>query len=123
MRPEHLKDTGYLVNEKTIEFERNFNARGIDPVELAKILKKGIEDELFYILPFPEPAKMLREHVEHMVNYTTPEGMKRQEELSKQRREEMRKRMGGDDPMKGVEEAGWGKAREDLTWVKERQGP
>lgn len=120
MRPEHLKNTGYLVNEKTIEFEGNFNARGMDPVELAHILKKGIEDEILYIIPFPEPEKMLKEHLEHLANYTTPEGMKRQDEISRRHREKMRKHMGGDDPMKGVEEAGWGKAREDLTWIRQR---
>jgi len=36
----------------------------------------------------------------------------------------MRKRMGGDDgPMKGAAESGWGKARQDIDWVKERKGP
>jgi len=119
MRPEHLKNTGYLVNEQTIEFERNFNARGIDPVELAKLLKKGIENEVLYILPFPEPDKMLREHLEHLINYTTLEGMERQDELNRHRREEMRKRMGNINPMQGAAEAGWGKAREDITWVKD----
>jgi hypothetical protein len=66
---------------------------------------------------------MLRGIVERIVNYATPEGMKRQEELMKKRMEEMRKRMGDQDLMKGAEEAGWGKAREDLTWVKEHRGP
>jgi hypothetical protein len=96
----------------------------MDPVELAKILKKGIENEQFYIIPVPEPEKMLRDIVERIVNYATPEGMKRQEELMKKRMEEMRKSMGGDEgPMKGAAESGWGRAREDLTWVKERRGP
>jgi hypothetical protein len=31
--------------------------------------------------------------------------------------------MGGKNPFAGAAEAGWGKAREDLTWVKERKGP
>ncbi len=123
-RPKHLENTGYNTNEKTIEFMRHHYSFGIDPVELAQILKKGIENEQFFIIPFPEPEKMLRDIVERIVNYATPEGMKRQQELMKKRMEEMRKRMGGDDgPMKGAEEAGWGKARQDLTWVKEHKGP
>jgi len=122
-RPGHLKSTGYLVNERTIEFEGKFNARGIDPVELAHILKRGIEDEVLYIVPAPDPEAMLRDHVERVVNYATPEGMKLQDELAQKRREEMRKRMGGTDLFAGATEAGWGKAREDLTWVKERREP
>ncbi len=123
-RPKHLENTGYNTNEKTIEYMRHHYSFGIDPVELANILKKGIENEQFFVIPVPDPEKMLRDIVERIVNYATPEGMKRQEELMKKRMEEMREHMGGDDgPMKGAEESGWGKARQDITWVKEHRGP
>jgi NAD(P)-dependent dehydrogenase (short-subunit alcohol dehydrogenase family) len=123
-RPEHLSNTGYNTNEKTIEYMRYHYSFGIDPVELAQILKKGIENEQLYIVPVPEPEKMLRDNFERVINYATPEGMKRQEELMKKRMAEMRERMGGGEgPMKGAAESGWGRAREDLTWVKERRGP
>jgi NAD(P)-dependent dehydrogenase (short-subunit alcohol dehydrogenase family) len=117
-RPKSLENTGYNTNEKTIEFMRHHYSFGIDPVELANILKKGIENEQLIILPVPEPEKMLRGMVERIVNYATPEGMKRQEELMKKRMEEMAK-----NPMPGLEgadEAGWGRAKSNLTWVKER---
>jgi NAD(P)-dependent dehydrogenase (short-subunit alcohol dehydrogenase family) len=120
-RPEHLANTGYNTNEKTIEFMRHHYSFGIDPVELAQILKKGIENEVLYIIPVPEPENMMRGIMERMVNYCTPEGVKRQEEMMKQRMEEMKK-----NPMPGLEgaaESGWGRAREDLPWVKERRGP
>lgn len=122
-RPKHLANTGYNTNEKTIEFMRHHYSFGIDPAELAHILKKGIENEQLFILPVPDSEKMLRGTLERIINYATPEGMKRQEELMKQRMEEMRKRVGEDGPMKGAAEAGWGKARPDLTWIKERSGP
>ena len=118
-RPKHLENTGYNTNETTIEFMRHHYSFGVDPIELAQILKKGIENELFYILPVPNPEEMLRGNLERIINYATPEGMKRQEELSRKRMEEMRKRMVEDGPMKGAAEAGWGKARPDLTWVKD----
>ena len=121
-RPAHLKNTGYRVDAKTIAFESKVNALGMDPVELARILKKGIEDEVLFILPFPDPEKVLREHLERVFNYATPEGMKRQDELNNKRREERRNPAGG-NPWAGADEAGWGKARQDLTWVKNRQGP
>jgi NAD(P)-dependent dehydrogenase (short-subunit alcohol dehydrogenase family) len=122
-RPKHLANTGYRVNERTIAFEHEANAQGMDPVELAKILKKGIENEVLFIIPTPDPEQMLRYTVERYVNFSTPEGMQRQAELQKQRMEEMRKRMGGKNPFAGAAEAGWGKAKEDLTWVKETSGP
>jgi NAD(P)-dependent dehydrogenase (short-subunit alcohol dehydrogenase family) len=122
-RPEHLKNTGYNVDEKTIEFEHKIYVQGMDPVELARILKKGIENEQLFIIPAPDPENMLRYSLERFVNYATPEGMKRQEEMMKKRMEEMRARMGGKNPFGGAAEAGWGKARKDLTWVKEQQGP
>ena len=122
-RPKHLVNTGYNINKKTIEFMRYHYSFGIDPVELAYILKKGIENEQLFIIPVPDPERMLRDNFERIINYATPEGMQRQEELMKKRMEEMRKRMGKNNPMEGAVEAGWGKARADLTWVKERRGP
>jgi NAD(P)-dependent dehydrogenase (short-subunit alcohol dehydrogenase family) len=119
-RPKHLENTGYNTNEKTIEFMRHHYSFGTDPVELAQILKKGIENKQLFIIPAPDPEKMLRENFERIINYTTPEGMKRQEEMTKKRREEMMKRMTDENgPMAGAAEAGWGKARPDLTWVKD----
>ena len=125
-RPKHLANTGYRVNKQTIAFEAKMNTQWMDPVELAQILKKGIENELLFIIPAGpgmDPEKMLRMNFERIINYASPEGMKRQEELAKQRMEEMRKRTGGKNPFAGAAEAGWGKAREDLTWVKDRPGP
>ena len=121
-RPEHLENTGYNTNEMTIEFMRHHYSFGIEPVELAQILKKGIENEQLLIIPVDNPEQLMRDNLERLVNYVTPEGMKRQEELTMKRREEMRKRMTDNNgPMAGAAEAGWGKARPDLTWVKDRE--
>jgi NAD(P)-dependent dehydrogenase (short-subunit alcohol dehydrogenase family) len=126
-RPKHLANTGYRVNKTTIAFEGRANAQGIDPVELAKILKKGIENEQLFIIPTMgtgmEPEKLLRMNFERIINYTSPEGMQRQEELAKQRGAEMSKHLGGKNPFAGADAAGWGKAKENLTWVKDRKGP
>jgi NAD(P)-dependent dehydrogenase (short-subunit alcohol dehydrogenase family) len=118
-RPKHLAQTGYNTNEKTIQFMHHHYSYGIDPVELAHIFKKGIENDVLYVMPMPEPEQMMRGIVERMVNFTTPEGMKRQEEANKKRMEEMRKHP--NPMMEGASEAGWGKAREDLTWVKDHR--
>ena len=120
-RPEHLKNTGYNVNEKTIDFLRSIHAEGMDPVELAQILKKGIENEQLFVLPFTDdPEQIMRQHCETLINYVTPEGMKRQEELVKKRREEMAKNPAGSPYQNN--DSGWGKARQDITWVKDSGG-
>ena len=121
-RPKHLENTGYNTNEKTIEFMRKHYSYGIDPVELAHIFKRGIENDLLYVLPFPDPEKSMRDNFARMANYVTPEGMKRQDEMEKKRREEMVKNP--NPSIQGAEEVGWGKARPDINWVtKEHKVP
>ena len=128
-RPKHLANTGYNTDEKTMAFEHQiYQSVGIEPVELAKQLKKAIEDEQFILIPAMgpgmNPEAMLRMSLERLVNYCTPEGMKRQEEMMKKRMEEMRKGMPqGPNPYAGAAEAGWGAARKDLTWVKSAMMP
>jgi NAD(P)-dependent dehydrogenase (short-subunit alcohol dehydrogenase family) len=117
-RPKHLENTGYNVTEKTIEFMRYHYSFGTEPVELARIVKKGIEDGILYIIPMPDPEKALRANFERIIDYTTSEGMKRQDELEKKRREERKEQPPKN--IQGAAEAGWGRARPDLTWVKPR---
>jgi NAD(P)-dependent dehydrogenase (short-subunit alcohol dehydrogenase family) len=117
-RPKELENTGYNTNETTIAFMRKHYSYGMDPVDLAKILKKAIENDVFLALPFEDPEKMLRDNFERLVNYLTPEGMKRQMEAQAKRREEMKKHP--NPMMQGAEEAGWAKARPELEWVKDR---
>lgn len=117
-RPKHLGNTGYNVTDQTIEFMRKHYSFGIDPVDLARILKKGIEDDILYVIPLPDPEKALRDNFERVINYTTPQGTKRQDELEKKRREERKKNPAPN--IQGADEAGWGRARPDISWVKER---
>jgi NAD(P)-dependent dehydrogenase (short-subunit alcohol dehydrogenase family) len=117
-RPARLDNTGYNVTDETIAFMRKHYSFGIDPVDLARILKKGIENDVLYVIPMADPEKALRENFERVINYTTPEGTRRQDELEKQRREERKKTPAPN--VQGAAEAGWGRARADLTWVKER---
>jgi NAD(P)-dependent dehydrogenase (short-subunit alcohol dehydrogenase family) len=113
-RPESLKNTGYNVSEKTIDLLRGIHAQGMDPVELAKKLKKGIEYEVLFVLPFTDdPEATMKQHCDTLMNYVTKEGMQRQEEAARKRREEMEKNR--DRSQRN--EVGYGAARSDLTWV------
>lgn len=117
-RPKRFENTGYNVTDETIEFMRKHYSFGIDPMELARILKKGIEDEILYVIPLADPEKALRDNFERVINYTTPQGTKRQDEADRKRREERKNNPAPN--IQGADEAGWGKARPDITWVKNR---
>ncbi len=116
-RPKHLQNTGYNVSADTLEVEHQIYLHGMDPVELARIFKKGIEDGVLYVLPFPGWEKALQENFQRIENYTTKEGMQRQEEAAKKRAAEMGRRGGG---FEGAADAGWGKAKADLDWIAEQ---
>ncbi|MDD5339088.1 MAG: SDR family NAD(P)-dependent oxidoreductase [Dehalococcoidales bacterium] len=117
-RPKNLENTGYNVNEKTINFLRNIHAQGIDPIELAQILKKAIEDEQLYVLPFPNAEDMLRNIFDRVIDNCSPEGKIRQQEKMKKMMEEMAKNAPKDNPYQNSEDVGFAQARQDLGWVK-----
>ena len=130
-RPANLKNTGYHVSEGTMAHLRSIHATGIDPVELAEILKEGIENERIIVLPDHHPEtwkQQLRGYNETIENYTLT-GAER-DELAAKRAEEMRKMFeklakergeDGPPPMMGwaVPEGAepFGKARDDLDWI------
>jgi short-subunit dehydrogenase len=124
-RPEHLKNTGYNVNEETQEFLSMSHQFGMEPRVLAEWLKKGIENEQFLVVPYPSAARMLELELQRFIDYTSPEGMKRLEERRKQppteeqlklsrEKEGYEMKPGAAPPMKDV---GFGKARKDIDWV------
>ncbi|OIH85743.1 dehydrogenase [Arthrobacter sp. UCD-GKA] len=54
-RPEHLAaNSGFRNDAAFIELQRNLYENGMDPLELAEHVKRAIEEEELYILPFPE---------------------------------------------------------------------
>mgnify|MGYP002861098883 CR=1 FL=1 len=134
-RPANLKNTGYHVSEGTMASLRAIHATGIDPVELAEILKEGIENDRILVLPDHTPelrAQQLRGLHETIENYTLT-GAER-DEIARKRAEEMMKQFqkmmeeakkNGDDqapppmPMWGTPEGAepFGKARDDLDWI------
>jgi NAD(P)-dependent dehydrogenase (short-subunit alcohol dehydrogenase family) len=132
-RPANLKNTGYYVSEGTMKTLGAIHATGIDPIELAEILKEGIENGRVIVLPDhntgEQRAAQLRgqdEQIEDLCLTATE-----REAKSAARMAEMMKRFAppptnGDEkaappppPMWGVPEGGeaFGQARTDLDWV------
>jgi len=131
-RPANLKNTGYHVTEGTMAHLRSVHATGIDPVELAEILKEGIENERIIVLPDHNPEgrpAQLRGLNETIENYCLT-GAER-DAIAAKRMEEMKKRMAemakdGDQPPvmgwavpEGAER--FGQARHDLEWIDENK--
>ena len=130
-RPEHLKNTGYNVTEETVEYMyASMQAFGIDPRDLAEHHKKGIEEGVFLIVPYPSGAKIFERNLERFGLYTTVNGMNELEERMKRPPTEEQKRLtleteGYDRntlvmPKSGVE-LGVAMARKDRDWVDEKK--
>lgn len=131
-RPEHLKNTGFNVTEESQAFLYNrMNSRGMDPRVLAQHLKKGIEDEIFLILPFPSARKMVElEFLWKWPLYTSVEGMKEIERRMNEPPSEELKALFLERENYSMEEqaspeervaAGFGFARKDIDWVAEEK--
>jgi NAD(P)-dependent dehydrogenase (short-subunit alcohol dehydrogenase family) len=117
-RPAHLEKTGYNVNEQTIDHLRKIHSQGMDPVELAQRLKKGIEDDVLFVLPFTDdPVATMKGYCDTLMKYVTAEGMRKLEEEERKRKEMMAKAPDSNGFPKN--EVGWGKARSDIDWVKD----
>ena len=126
-RPAHLANTGYLVDDRAVDTLRTIYEAGMDPVDLAKWVKKGIEAEQLYIIPYPEEREALEKHFKEIVDSVLPleadpEGVRRRKEVMRSLMEaaveEAKK-----DPSKPVQ-IGFGRPRPELDWVKPVQmGP
>jgi NAD(P)-dependent dehydrogenase (short-subunit alcohol dehydrogenase family) len=120
-RPKHLENTGYLMDQKAIDGLKFIYESGMDPVDLAKWLKKGIEDEQLYVIPYPEEREGLERHFKEILDSVLPfeadpEGTTKRLEAWKALRERALEQA-KEDPSKPPEPA-FGRANPDLDWVK-----
>jgi NAD(P)-dependent dehydrogenase (short-subunit alcohol dehydrogenase family) len=68
-RPEHLaKNSGFRTDEEFIELQRQLYSGGMDPMVLAQHVKKAIENDQLYILPFPETKEGVRAHFDKILD-------------------------------------------------------
>ena len=58
-RPPHLSHSGFDVDEREIAALHEIYSQGMDPEELAAHVKAAIEEDRFYIIPYPEARPML----------------------------------------------------------------
>jgi NAD(P)-dependent dehydrogenase (short-subunit alcohol dehydrogenase family) len=112
IRPAHLKNTGYQENEDTIASLHSIHRHGMDPIELAEHVKRGIEADQLYIVPYPEVRESLERHFEAILNSvppleSDPEGVKqRTEALQSWARDRARMLSQGKDAAEGEQAQG-----------------
>ncbi len=72
IRPAHLKNTGYLVNEQTIESLKSIHIHGMEPEVLAGHIKTAVEDDQLYCIPYPEVKEGLEKHFKAILDAVPP---------------------------------------------------
>ena len=125
-RPAHLSNTGYLVDDLSVKTLQTIYESGMDPEDLARWLKKGIEDEQLYIIPYPEDKETLERHFKQIVDSVLPveadpEGVRKRLEAWGKARDvaiEAAKE-NPDEPL----QPGFGRPRPELDWVKPIEMP
>jgi NAD(P)-dependent dehydrogenase (short-subunit alcohol dehydrogenase family) len=71
-RPEHLKNTGYLVNEASIESLKSIHIHGMEPEVLAGHIKRAVEENQLYCIPYPEVKEGLEKHFKAILDAVPP---------------------------------------------------
>ncbi len=71
-RPDHLKSTGYTVNDATKKSLQGLYAQGMDPLDLAEHVKTAINDNALYVLPYPDAHAPLEAHFKAVLDAVPP---------------------------------------------------
>ena len=128
-RPEKYKNTGYNTTPEVIELLKEHVEMGIDPVELAELFKKSIEDGVVYCIPYADACDFVTSEQDRKRNYMTPAGMAKEKgydayiaELSKEHKAKGLGPPVGDAValFKKGDQVGFAKARKDIDWVHDR---
>jgi NAD(P)-dependent dehydrogenase (short-subunit alcohol dehydrogenase family) len=124
-RPARFKNSGYNTTPEVIDLLREHVSTGIDPVELARRFKTGLEAGQVYIIPYPEAYEIVTREQERARNYISGEGMAAENARDAYRMEQFRARASEESAKekdvfvlgaKGPA-VGFAKARQDIDWV------
>lgn len=72
LRPAQFGQSGYVENEDSITSLHSIHQHGMDPVELAEHVKRAIEANQLYVIPYPEARDGLRAHFDRIVESVLP---------------------------------------------------
>lgn len=83
IRPAQFGSSGYVENEDSIASLHSIHQHGLEPEKLAEAIKKGIEENALYIIPYPEVREGLEKHFKAIIDSVAP--MESDPEGAKQR--------------------------------------
>jgi NAD(P)-dependent dehydrogenase (short-subunit alcohol dehydrogenase family) len=72
LRPAQYGSSGYVENADSIASLHSIHIHGMEPVELAEHVKRGIEENQLYIIPYPEAKDGLKKHFDAIVDAVLP---------------------------------------------------
>jgi NAD(P)-dependent dehydrogenase (short-subunit alcohol dehydrogenase family) len=72
LRPAQYGQSGYVENTDSIASLHSIHIHGMEPVELAGHIKRGIEENQLYIIPYPEAKDGLKKHFDTIVESVLP---------------------------------------------------
>lgn len=72
LRPAKYGASGYVENEDSIASLHSIHQHGLDPEALGQAIKKGIEENALYIIPYPEVREGLEKHFAAIVDSVAP---------------------------------------------------
>jgi NAD(P)-dependent dehydrogenase (short-subunit alcohol dehydrogenase family) len=64
--------SGYVADEEAIASLHSIHVHGMDPVELAEHVRRGIEANQLYLIPYPEAKEQLRPHFDAILDSVLP---------------------------------------------------
>ena len=72
-RPAHLSNSGYKFDPSVEQSLKTIYSAGKDPEELAEEVKTAMQQDQFYIIPYPEARGMLQAHFADIIDCLPPE--------------------------------------------------
>ena len=72
LRDDRFGATGFIDNEQAVKSLHSIYWHGMEPLELAAHVKRAIEENQPYIIPYPEVQAPLRQHFEAIVAAVLP---------------------------------------------------
>ncbi len=113
-RPENLKNSGYYESPEALEAYRQHNVLGMDIREVGRQVMKGIEEGVVICIPYEDREEIIKGEAQRMIDYCTPEGMKRLAERAYEPPAMPKEEL---DSLRVANEAGWAKAKGDIDWI------
>jgi NAD(P)-dependent dehydrogenase (short-subunit alcohol dehydrogenase family) len=72
LRPAQFGASGYVENDESRASLHSIHQHGMDPQQLAEAIKRGVEENALYIIPYPEEREKLAKHFADIVDSVPP---------------------------------------------------